>query len=54
MGEAGILAAIVASAPQVEALGFSALPGGVTPAEYDDFHELIISEEFKRIGCYGR
>jgi hypothetical protein len=20
---------------------------------FDDFHELILSEEFKRIGCYG-
>lgn len=49
----GILAAVVAAAPQVEMLGFTALPGGVTPAEFDEFHELIISEELKRLGCYG-
>ena len=53
LGAAGILAAVVAAAPQAAALGFDRLPGGVTPAEFDDFHELIISEEFKRIGCYG-
>jgi len=53
LGDAGILAAVVAAAPQVEMLGFTALPGGVTPAEFDEFHELIISEELKRLGCYG-
>jgi hypothetical protein len=53
MGKAGILAAIVTSSPTVQSLGFTHLPGGVDPADFDEFHELIISEEFKRIGCYG-
>eukprot|EP00793_Prasinoderma_coloniale_P000398 PRCOL_00005382-RA len=48
MGEAGILAARLGPG---EHLRGWALPGGVKPEEFDYFHELIISEEFCRLGC---
>ena len=28
----------------MQALGFTRLPGGISPADFDEFHELIISE----------
>jgi hypothetical protein len=27
--------------------------GGITPEEFDYFHELIVTEEFVKIGCPG-
>lgn len=27
--------------------------GEITPEEFDYFHELIVTEEFARIGCPG-
>ena len=52
MGAAGILAAVISAEPASKQFGLS-LPGGVPLDEYDEFHELIMSEEFKRLGCYG-
>ena len=56
MGEAGMLAAICASILTPELLssaGLTVLPGNVSLEDFDEFHELIVSEEWKRIGCYG-
>ena len=56
MGEEGMLAAITASILTRETLasaGLDKLPGNVSLEEFDEFHELIVSEEWKRIGCYG-
>jgi len=29
------------------------LPGGIEPEEFDFFHSMIFSEEFRATGCYG-
>ena len=58
MGDAGIIACLVASEPNAPVLferwGVK-LPGGVTAAEYDPFHAMILSEELKlgTRGMYG-
>lgn len=53
MGQAGLLAAVVGrAAPLLEALGHR-LPGGVAFDDFDEFHELILTEEIKRTGTYG-
>ena len=56
MGKEGMLAAVTASILTPELLasaGLEKLPGDVSLEEFDEFHELIVSEEWKRIGCYG-
>ena len=56
MGQEGMLVAICASILTPEVLastGLDALPGNVSLDDFDEFHELIVSEEWKRIGCYG-
>jgi|EP00945_MAST-04E_sp_MAST-4E-sp1_P005887 alkylation response protein AidB-like acyl-CoA dehydrogenase len=50
MGNAGILAAIVG--PEAAQLGFK--PIGMESFEnFDYFHDMVIAEEFKRLGTYG-
>ncbi|CAE8592795.1 unnamed protein product, partial [Polarella glacialis] len=56
MGDAGILAAAVATHHGMRSLADDlgiTLPGGVQFEKYDVFHDLILSEEFKRLGTYG-
>mmetsp|Transcript_19679 Transcript_19679/g.47733 ORF Transcript_19679/g.47733 Transcript_19679/m.47733 type:complete len:511 (-) Transcript_19679:149-1681(-) len=54
LGKAGFIAAMFSSDGKVvKQAGFDKLPGGVDPMEVDEFHELILTEEVKRIGCYG-
>jgi hypothetical protein len=53
MGQAGVLAAVVGShGDELEKMGIS-MVGGLSYAEFDEFHELIVAEEFKRLGTYG-
>ena len=50
MGKSGILAAIVG--PQAAELGFK--PMGMDSFDnFDYFHDMVIAEEFKRLGTYG-
>lgn len=54
LGKDGILAALFGSAAElVRHMGITELPGGVKVGEWDDFHELIFAEEWKRPLCYG-
>jgi len=53
MGQAGLIGAIFGSDTRVTERYAPPLPGGVAPAEFDEFHELIFSEEIKRLGTYG-
>eukprot|EP00040_Diaphanoeca_grandis_P010173 m.52121 g.52121 ORF g.52121 m.52121 type:complete len:512 (-) comp21545_c0_seq1:133-1668(-) len=52
MGQAGLLAIIGNAAHLLQNEGIE-LPGGIRFDEVDAFHELIMAEEFKRIGTYG-
>jgi len=56
MGRFGLLACLVAMEPKswrwIRAAGIS-LPGGVKLEEFDFFHNLIMSEELRRLGTYG-
>lgn len=54
LGESGIIAARVGKAamPFVKQLGIQ-LPGGVSPDEFDHFHELAAVQEIYRIGSGG-
>ena len=56
MGRRGMLAARIQGGPWlkdlVENCG-ATLPGGITPDEFDCFHELIAHEEFCRLGVPG-
>jgi alkylation response protein AidB-like acyl-CoA dehydrogenase/predicted heme/steroid binding protein len=54
MGSAGIIASRVGKAamPFVKSLGIT-LPGGVSPDEFDHFHELAAVQEIYRIGSGG-
>lgn len=54
MGEEGVVAALFGSAGAVlKRLGYKSILGVVDIDEWDEFHELIMAEEFKRFGCYG-
>lgn len=54
LGDAGILIALFGSAGELhKAMGVKRYVGGVDPDEWDEFHELIFAEEFRRFGCYG-
>lgn len=50
MGAAGILASRIGKGPWLEGLS---LPAGVTPQEFDYFHEQIAHEEVARLGVPG-
>eukprot|EP00668_Euglena_longa_P043352 GGOE01057585.1.p1 GENE.GGOE01057585.1~~GGOE01057585.1.p1 ORF type:complete len:457 (-),score=137.92 GGOE01057585.1:304-1674(-) len=52
MGELGLLAFRIGPAARPFMKHFQ-LPGGITPEKYDYFYEMIVQEEFARIGCPG-
>ncbi|KAI8817766.1 acyl-CoA dehydrogenase/oxidase [Fimicolochytrium jonesii] len=51
MGQAGILATRMGPGPHLKLV--PKLPGGVSPDEFDYFHELVGHEELTRLGIYG-
>lgn len=52
MGEAGLLAARMGPGIALKMAPKGQL-GGITPEEFDFFHEQIVHEEFARLGCPG-
>jgi|TARA_B100001142_G_C14197475_1_gene602407 predicted heme/steroid binding protein len=56
MGKRGMLAMRIQNGPWLEDLVQNCgvvLPGGITPKQFDCFHELIAHEEFCRLGVPG-
>jgi len=50
MGEAGMFACRLGPGKHLQG---TRLPGGMDPAKFDYFHELVVTEEFARAGCPG-
>jgi len=54
LGQAGLICALFGgAAPLMRDMGYTKYIGDIEPEKFDEFHELILSEEFKRLGCYG-